>query len=139
MAGSRSILTEQMDQAVTACKEGWQVLRHRGPSQVQFWFIALLIGIAAGTAALFFRKGIEWLQATLYGTEDVQALHSFAESLPWYWILLIPVVGGLVVGLILNRFTPDGRVRSVADVIEGAALHDGRVETRAVSPLPSPR
>jgi len=41
------------------------------------------------------------------------------------------VVGGLVVGLVLHRFTPDGRVGSVADVIEGAALHDGRVATRA--------
>jgi len=44
--------------------------------------------------------------------------------------LLIPTVGGLTVGLILHRFTDDGRVRSVADVIEGAALYDGRVERR---------
>ena len=43
----------------------------------------------------------------------------------------MPVCGGLVVGLILDRFTPDARVRSVADVIEGAAIHDGRVERRA--------
>jgi CIC family chloride channel protein len=58
-------------------------------------------------------------------------LHSYAESLPWYLILLIPILGGLLVGLILHRFTPDGRVRSVADVIEGAALNEGRVEMRA--------
>ncbi len=127
----RSPLSQQLDQAVTACKDGWQVLRHRGPSQIQFWFIALVIGIAAGFAALFFRKGIEQLQAFIYGTEDVQYLHSFAEGLPWYWIVIIPVIGGLIVGVILHLFTPDGRVRSVADVIEGAALHDGRVEQRA--------
>ena len=131
MARERSLLSKQLDQAVTACKDGWRVLRHRGPSQIQFWFIALAIGIAAGFAALFFRKGIEALQAWLYRTDDIQLIHTHAESLPWYMILLIPVVGGLIVGLILHRFTPDGRVRSVADVIEGAALHDGRVETRA--------
>ncbi len=107
------------------------MLRHRGPSQVQFWFIALAIGIAAGFAALLFRKGIEALQAFLYGTEDVQYLHSFASSLPWYWILIIPIVGGLITGLILHNFTRDGVARSVADVIEGAALRDGRVSTRA--------
>lgn len=128
---ARSILTQQLDQAVTVCKDGWRVLRHRGPSQIQFWFIALLVGIAAGFAALFFRKGIETLQAWIYGTEDVQYLHSFAESLAWYWILLIPVLGGLTVGLILHFFTPDGRARMVADVIEGAAMQDGRVEERA--------
>ncbi|WP_227419952.1 chloride channel protein [Roseitranquillus sediminis] len=118
-----------------AARETWrealQIVRRRGPSQVQFWFIALAIGIAAGFAALFFRKGIETLQSALYGTDDPATLHSFAETLPWYWILCIPIGGGLAVGFILSRFTPDARVRTVADVIEGAALRDGRVERRA--------
>lgn len=117
--------------AGTACGDAWSALRRQGPGQVQFWFIALLVGIASGFAALFFRKGIEALQAFLYGTDDIQLLHTFAQSLAWYWVLVIPVIGGLAVGLILHRFTPDGRVRSVADVIEGAALREGRVETRA--------
>ncbi|MEL7132747.1 MAG: chloride channel protein [Pseudomonadota bacterium] len=130
-APDRSILSQQLDLAVTACKDGWHVLRHRGPNQLQFWFIALAIGIAAGFAALFFRKGIEALQAYLYGTEDVQYLHSFASSLPWYYVLVIPIMGGLITGLILHNFTKDGVARSVADVIEGAALRDGRVGTKA--------
>lgn len=112
-------------------KDLGQVLRRRGPSQFQFWVIALVIGIAAGFAALFFRKGISALQAWIYGAPDVLYLHSHAQDLPWYVLVAIAAGGGLVVGLILDRFTPDGRVRSVADVIEGAALHDGRVETRA--------
>lgn len=111
-------------------KTAWRVLRQKGPSQVQFWFIALLIGVGAGFASLFFRKGINALQGWAYGTDDVHMLHSFASSLPWYWIVLIPALGGLAVGLILHNFTPDGRVRAVADVIEGAALADGRVEKR---------
>lgn len=114
-----------------AIRNAWVTLRKKGPGQIQFWFIALLIGIAAGFAALLFRKSIDWLQRTLYGTSDPQHLHSFAETLPWYMILLIPVLGGAVVGIILNRFTADGRVHSVADVIEGAALKDGRVEIKA--------
>ncbi|WP_172974947.1 chloride channel protein [Roseivivax sp. THAF30] len=107
------------------------MLRHRGPGQIQFWFIALAIGIASGFAALVFRLAIEWLQTTLYGTEDPNTLASFAETLPWYWILTIPMLGGAAVGLIVHFFTPDGRVRSVADVIEGAALNDGRLEKKA--------
>ncbi|MEM7319025.1 MAG: chloride channel protein [Pseudomonadota bacterium] len=128
---TRHIILLRLRDLKTSFREGWRVMRSRGPSQIQFWFIALAIGIAAGFAALFFRKGIDALQATVYGTDDVLMLHSFAESLDWHWVLLIPVVGGLIVGIILDRFTPDGRVRSVADVIEGAALTDGRVETRA--------
>ena len=128
---SRSMITKQWHEAVTACRGGLHVLREKGPSQIQFWFIALAIGIAAGFAALFFRKGIEALQAQLYGTDNVQTLHTFAGSLPWYWVLIIPICGGLVVGVILNTFTKDGINVGVADVIEGAALREGRVSTRA--------
>ncbi|MEM7718002.1 MAG: chloride channel protein [Pseudomonadota bacterium] len=110
--------------------DAWSTVREQGPGNIQFWFIALVIGIAAGGAAVLFRLGINFLQETLYGTENVRFLHSFAETLPWYSILLIPVFGGLVVGLILDRFTADGRAKSVAEVIEGAALHDGRVEAK---------
>jgi len=109
----------------------WVRLKEHGPGQVQFWFIALMIGTGAGFAALFFRLGIERLQAMLYRTSDIAHLHSQAGTLPWYWVLLLPMIGGLIVGLILNWFTPDGRVRAVADVIEAAALREGRVERRA--------
>lgn len=116
---------------MSGVRDLWRVLLHRGPSQFQFWMIALLIGISAGFAALLFRKGISALQAWVYGAEDANYLHSFAADLPWYWLILIATLGGLIVGLILDRFTPDGRVRSVADVIEGAALHEGRLEAKA--------
>ncbi|KQI70854.1 voltage-gated chloride channel [Loktanella sp. 5RATIMAR09] len=114
----------------TTCKTAAVVMKTHGPNQIQFWFIALAIGIAAGFAAVLFRLGIYAIQTVAYGTDDVLTLHSFAAGLAWYQVLLIPICGGLIVGLILDRFTDDGRVRSVADVIEGAALSEGRVEVR---------
>jgi len=123
-------LSSYLAQTRATLKDARRVLLHRGPSQLQFWLIALVIGVLAGFAALFFRKGITALQGAVYGAEDLDYLHSFAATLPWYLLLLVPVLGGLAVGVILHRFTPDGRVRSVADVIEGAALRDGRVEIR---------
>jgi CIC family chloride channel protein len=129
--GLKRAVKRQLSAANAYRQRSLDLIREKGPGQVQFWVIALLIGIAAGFAALFFRKGIEALQAFLYGTDDVAHLHSFAETLPWFWVLMLPVGGGLVVGIILNWTTNDGRVRSVADVIEGAAMWDGRVEKRA--------
>ena len=126
----KSLIGKGIDDVLCACRDGWSLIHTRGLSQVQFWFIALLVGILASLAAIAFRFGIETFQAWLYGTDDVAHLHSFAARLEWWWVLLIPMAGGLVVGLILDRFTEDGRVRSVADVIEGAALHDGRVSRR---------
>ena len=105
----KSYLSTKMTNAFIAFQDGWKVLRHEGPGQIQFWFIALAIGIVAGFTALFFRKSIDALHSFLYGTNDLQTLHSFAESLPWYWILIIPAIGGLLVGLILHKFAPDAR------------------------------
>lgn len=125
------LLSRVSRSAARTLARAWEVLLTRGPSQIQFWFIALVIGCAAGGAAVLFRLGIDWIQLRLYGTVDMAGLHTAAAALPWYWVLLIPVGGGLAVGLILHWFTPDGRARSVADVIEGAAVNNGRVERRA--------
>ncbi|MGJ8584514.1 MAG: chloride channel protein [Marinosulfonomonas sp.] len=116
---------------VRVSRDGFQTVRRSLPKQILFWFIALAIGVAAGGAAVAFRLGIGWLQGGLYGTDSPRHLQHVAGTLEWYWILMIPIFGGLVVGIILNRYTDDGSVRSVADVIEGAALHEGRVNRRA--------
>lgn len=126
----KSLIRQGVEELTNSCKDTWVVIRTRGPSQVQFWFIALIVGILASVAAIAFRWGIEAFQAWIYGTDDVATLRSFAEHLDWWWILLIPMAGGLSVGLLMHRLTEDGRVRSVAEVIEGAALYDGRVERR---------
>ena len=128
---TRTVLRNQLNQALAAVKDAWRVMRRRGPSQIQFWFIALAVGVAAGFAALGFRQAITALQGYVYGAPDIRHLHSFAATLDWYWLVLIPITGGLIVGIILDRFTNDGRVRSVADVIEGSAVTDGRVEVKA--------
>lgn len=126
-----TIIRDTVKQLGTDTREAWRELLRRGPSQFQFWLIALFIGISGGFAALLFRKSITALQAVVYGADGPHGVVDAAAALPWYLLLIIPIIGGLVVGLILHNFTPDGRVRSVADVIEGAALHDGRVEKRA--------
>lgn len=126
----KEFLKQGFAQFCSTCQDAGRVMKTHGPNQIQFWFIALAIGIASGLAAVLFRLGIYAIQTTAYGTDDVLTLHSFAAGLAWYQILIIPICGGLIVGLILHHFTDDGRARSVADVIEGAALSEGRVEVR---------
>jgi CIC family chloride channel protein len=112
-------------------RRSWDLVREKGPSKLQFWFIALGVGIVSGYAAVGFMTAIRALQTLLYGTDDTRMLHSFAATLPWWWVLILPAIGGTIVGLILTRFTPDGRVRGPAEVIEASAMKEGRVERRA--------
>ena len=102
----------------------------QGMAQISFWFVALVIGLWSRFAPIAFRKGIETLQNFFYG--DVGGL-SFLEvfsNLDWYWLVLIPMVGELMVGLILDKFTPDVRAKSVADTIQDSSLNGGRVSIR---------
>lgn len=131
-------MVEQSKSQVASVLANWKrealltlnVIRKQGPSQAQFWVFALFLGLLGGGAAVLFRRGIESLQALVYQTDNVAWLYRNVDRLDWYWIVLIPTLGGLCVGIILDRFTQDGRVRSVADVIEGSALNQGRVEVK---------
>jgi len=96
---------------------------------IGFWLLALLVGLVAGAATLGFRIAISELQSLFYGADDVM-LASVAKTLPWWLVLFLPVAGGLIVGLILHKYTPDGRVRGVADVIDAVAEGDGHVERK---------
>ncbi|RMD48497.1 MAG: chloride channel protein [Alphaproteobacteria bacterium] len=97
---------------------------------MQLWLLALVLGTASGLAAIGLRFGIAALEEMFYGADD-RLLATRAAELPWWWLVAVPLLGGLIVGQITHRFTPDGRVQAVADVIEGAALNKGRVDTRA--------
>ena len=77
----------------SAEKSIWDRIRVHGPSQLQFWIIALVLGVLAGYATVAFRLSISWLQELFYGADDV-TLASHAAGLAWYWIVGIPIVGG---------------------------------------------
>jgi CIC family chloride channel protein len=98
-------------------------------SQLILWPIAVAIGIVTGYAVILFRTAISWLQGLFYGASD-EVIHTAAAALPWYLVLSVPVLGGLVVGLILTISTRDARARGVDAVIEAAAVQGGRVDRR---------
>lgn len=98
--------------------------------ELRFWVIALAVGVAAGFATVGFRLAIDLIQERFYGA-GLEGVVSAASNLPWYYLIAIPAFGGLLVGIIITRFTEDGRVHTVAHVIEGAALNNGRISGRA--------
>ena len=80
---SRHFLGGKINAAERAARNGWRVLLDKGPSQFQFWLIALAIGIAAGFAALLFRRGIDTLQSWAYSAQGMAYVHSAAAALPY--------------------------------------------------------
>ena len=78
---AKVLLQQGIADASQACRDAAQLIKTHGPNQIQFWFIALAIGVAAGALAVLFRLGIYAIQTAAYGTDDVLTLHSFAAGL----------------------------------------------------------
>ncbi|MEM7212879.1 MAG: chloride channel protein [Pseudomonadota bacterium] len=97
-----------------------------GASQLTLWPVAVLVGIATGYAVLGFRMGIAALETLFYGVSSA-TLHSHAATLDWWHVLIVPIIGGLIVGQILVHLSPTKRARGIDDVIQSAAMNNGRI------------
>lgn len=96
---------------------------------LSLWLLALLVGTAVGVAAVLFRLGIGAVQWVWFGEASEYVIEAIRAQ-PWWLVLLAPVAGGLVVGL-MNEFLLTGRrPGSVADVMEAAARGGRGIELR---------
>jgi len=91
---------------------------------------ALLVGVAAGYAALGFRGLVSAWGLAAFGTTE-ENLIAGTVHLAWWHMLAAPVAGGFLVALLLRYLTPEGRPETVSEVIEAAALRDGRMGLRS--------
>ena len=92
-------------------------------------FLALVIGMAASLGVIAFRYAIDGTQYLSWGTAS-ERLASHVAGLPWWLILIVPTVGGLLIGVLRKFLTTDGRYHAVAEVVEASALHGGRLRPR---------
>jgi len=92
-----------------------------GDRQPRLWLVSLLVGIAVSAAAILFRELIGVVQLLWLGNNS-EFVITAARNVPWYYIVLAPMAGGLVVGIMLEKLMPLKRTLSVADVIEARAL-----------------
>jgi len=94
-------------------------------------FIAVVIGAGAGLGAVVFRYliyGFTWLATghTQFGQQGrVDSTH--LEWLGLGFFVVIPVVGGLLYGPLINRFAPEARGHGVPEVMIAVAENGGRI------------
>jgi CIC family chloride channel protein len=94
--------------------------------QILVIVLALGAGVLGALGAVAFRTGIGVVQAVAFGFSS-ERVHSLAGALPWWRILLAPVLGGLAVGLMVHLLLPGRRPLGVPQVIVANALHGGRM------------
>ena len=88
-----------------------------------FLLLAIIIGIFSGLAVVCFRIAIEWVRLTLLGS---------ALSPPHIRIIVVPVVVGLVVAFLVQRFFLAARGSGVNQTKAAVYVFDGYVPFRTV-------
>ncbi|OUR79222.1 hypothetical protein A9Q83_05160 [Alphaproteobacteria bacterium 46_93_T64] len=98
----------------------------RGNMPLKLMLCSLIVGLLAGYGALAFRRLISETQTFFYGFGS-ELVVTGAAGLPWWQIMLIPVIGGLIVGVLLKFVVPERRPQGVADVIEAVLIKRGKM------------
>lgn len=98
------------------------IKRLKASEEVVLVLTSLLVGIGSGIGAVIFRyliQGVEWI-----GYDWVPLV------MPWMgkaYVLLVPAVGGVLVGLLVFHFAREAKGHGVPEVMEAVALKGGRI------------
>lgn len=92
---------------------------------------ALAIGAGAGLGAVVFRWLIQTFTELFSGHADYSAAGHAANphvpGLGWWFVLLVPVIGGLLYGPLVDRFAREARGHGVPEVMLAVAKRGGRI------------
>ena len=90
--------------------------------------VAIIIGLLAGFAAI----GIRFLirEISFLSFQGPGNLLENILNTSWYWILIIPAIGGLIVGPIIYYLAPEAKGHGVPEVMQAILLRGGNIRPR---------
>jgi CIC family chloride channel protein len=94
--------------------------------------VALMVGAGAGGGAVLFRYLIFWFTELFTGRADYSNAGRVASphfpGLGVFFVVLVPVIGGLIYGPIVDRFAKEARGHGVPEVMLAVAERGGRIK-----------
>jgi CIC family chloride channel protein len=118
MNGSQTVAVEMKVRMLPAYAKRWIVLDILGG----------VAGLAGGLGAIVFRIMIDLNNRLFFGS----LLPHISSDVGGFnlAIILLPALGGLIVGPLIQRFAPETKGNGVPEVIEAIALKGGRIRKR---------
>ena len=93
-----------------------------------FAFMALIVGLVGGLAAVGFHYLIDYLHEEVFGR-----IADWSKDLGPFKFMPGIVLGGLLVGPLVTRAAPEARGHGVPEVMEAVNRRGGRIRTRVAS------
>jgi chloride channel protein, CIC family len=104
-----------------------QKLKLSGPHALVI--IAVVVGLATAGGALGFRALIGYFNHLFFGLTDQRLTQVFGGGFK-FWLPLIPMLGGLLVGPIVFRFAKEAKGHGVPEVMNSVARLGGIIRPR---------
>ena len=97
---------------------------------IRLTLLAVLVGFIAGLASVIFKKMILLFQSQFWRAES---FISSVSSQPWYLTILIPALGGLIIGPIIYYGAREAKGHGVPEIMESLIFRGGRIRTKVVA------
>ncbi|MCB2154130.1 chloride channel protein [bacterium] len=104
--------------------------RLRRTEHLYMVIVAVAVGLLAGLCAVGFREMIHLVQGVAWKESKYTLDH--IRDLPVWWKLVVPTVGMLIVGLIVQFFASEAKGHGVPEVMEAVILRNSRIRPRVV-------
>lgn len=88
--------------------------------------IAVLVGLGTGLAAVVFIKAIAWVNYLAFQ----QGLPQLLSSLGSGWVVLVPIIGGLITGPLIAYWAIEAKGHGVPEVMQAIIMKGGRIRPR---------
>ena len=103
-----------------------KMLDHLAPREgLVLLVMAVVVGVTTGLAAVLFIRLIAFIQIFFYGGGE-----KILPALGRIWIIVVPVIGGLLVGPIIAKFAVEAKGHGVPEVMQALILRGGRIRPR---------
>lgn len=95
--------------------------------------LSSVIGVCGGVAAIGFRWMIEFMTEHVFrGQTGISGDGMFGMSTKWWLILLLPAVGGLITGFLVQRFAPEAEGHGTDSAIKSYHHLQGIIRKRVI-------
>ena len=111
-----------------------------GSEQSVLLLTGSVVGVLLAFGALAFGALVDAISRLCFGSPDGRFSFAPHEEVlepllhqPWWWIVLAPALGGLLVGPLVHRFAREAKGHGIPEVMEAVALRAGRIRKRVAT------
>ncbi len=100
-----------------------------GGENIYLLALAAVVGILGGLGAVLFREMIALINRLAFpGGFSIEAL----AQTPWYWKVLPPAIGGLIVGPLVHYLAREAKGHGIPEVMNAVTNNGGKIRRRVM-------